>query len=373
MENAAVIWELGRTPRPSAGRRRSTAQSFKKRAAGTNGNGFLRHTFQPVWLYEGEQVTMEREFFNSLSNLCRYYDIVKPSIAGVPFPQNIYQSWQEVARRLEDRDKRLTCMIVSENKKQSVLAVAKPFGLSYDLFYIPVRAFWRWANHPEQQAITELVTVIFAYLHQVVLIPFYQENGSFMDNQYESLYQWLMEAGEDDDEESKDYREHREDTMYELRQAGARIMPLIQDPVWLTKIESTIFNYTPQDKAGQEFADLANEFLKLYKDYPKATIFDNTRPEILYPDEDDRLTPEQYTGFYWSGKDCFADELDDMINCSFQEIAVLDEPVALHLFDEMPGSRFYDFDFETRLFALIECLRDLLNDYDHEEYYATIQ
>src|SRR6185437_2889223 len=99
-------------------------------------------------------------------------------------------------------------------------------------------------------------------------------------------------------------------------------------------------------------------FLKLYKDHPKATIFDNTRPDLLCPDEDERLTPEQYTGFYWSGKDCFADELDDMINCSFQEIPVMDEPVALHLFDELPGTKFYDFDFEIRLFALMEKLRD---------------
>src|SRR6185437_5326109 len=101
-----------------AGRRRSAAQSFKKRTAGTNVNGFLRHTFQPVWLYEGEQATMEREFFNSLSNLCQFYDIVVPLTTNVSFPQNIYQSWQEVAGRLEKRDKGIICMIVSENKKQ---------------------------------------------------------------------------------------------------------------------------------------------------------------------------------------------------------------------------------------------------------------
>jgi len=372
MENTAAIWELGRTPRPSAGRRRSPKQSFKKRPNGINDYGFLRHTFQPVWLYEGEQVNMEREYFRSLSNLCRYYDIAEPSATGIPFPQNIYQSWREVAERLENRKEGLTCMIVNDNKKQSVLAVAKPFGLSNDLFYIPVRAFWKWRNCADQQPISQLVLVMFAYLYQVVKIPFYQETGSFMYNQYESLYQWLMETEEDDDEESKAYREHREDTLYELSQAGIHIMRLIQDPAWMKKIESIIFNYIPQDEAGQEFSDLANEFLKLYKDHPKATLFDNTYPELLYPEEQERLTPEQYAGFYWSGKDCFADELDDMISCTFQEMAVMDEPVALHLFDEMPGSKFYDFNFETRLFALMERLRDLLNDYDHEEYNGTI-
>ncbi|MDP9079929.1 MAG: hypothetical protein M3O71_21085 [Bacteroidota bacterium] len=368
MENAAAIREPGRTPRPSAGRKRSTAQPFKKRTRAVDHNGFLRHTFQPVWLYEGEQAIMEREYFHSLSNLCSYYGIAQPCTEQIAFPQNIYQSWLKVAGQLEQRDKDLTCMIVTENKKQAVLAVAKTFGMGNDLYYIPVRAFWRWVNSPQHQAISELITAIFAYLHQIALIPFYQENGSFMDNQYETLYQWLMEAGEDDDEEGKGNRQNQEDTLYELRQAGAHIMPIIQDPVWMTKFENVILNYIPPDDAGQEFSDLANEFLKLYKDHPMATVFDNTYPELLYADEEERITPEQYTGFYWSAKDCFTDELDDMINCSFQEIPVMDEPVIIQLFDTIPENNAYTFDFETRLFALMESLRDLLNEYDHDEH-----
>ena len=66
------------------------------------------------------------------------------------------------------------------------------------------------------------------------------------------------------------------------------------------------------------------------------------------------------------------DELNEMINCSLQEIAVMDEPTAVYLFDKLPNPDQKEFDFETRLFDLMERLRDLLNDYDHEEHHPTL-
>jgi hypothetical protein len=57
---------------------------------------------------------------------------------------------------------------------------------------------------------------------------------------------------------------------------------------------------------------------------------------------------------------------------SFQEIPVMDEPTAIYFFDQQPEPRPKEFDFENRLFDLIGRLRDLLNDYRHEEHHATI-
>jgi hypothetical protein len=81
---------------------------------------------------------------------------------------------------------------------------------------------------------------------------------------------------------------------------------------------------------------------------------------------------DEYMGFYWSDKDCFKYELLEMINCSFQERPVMDEPTAVHYLIPCPTLNRKDFDFENRLFDLIERLRDLLNDYDHEEHHPTV-
>ncbi|MDP9047199.1 MAG: hypothetical protein M3N14_03625, partial [Bacteroidota bacterium] len=152
----------------------------------------MNHSFLPVWGVEGDRERLAREFNNSLAKLCQYYNLAIPS-AALPFPQNIYHSWQAVSEAISDIDKNYHCMIIADKDKRAVISVVKTFSLN-GLYYLPVRAYWRWAQCAQQQRVAELITVIFAYLHQVVEIPFYAENGSFMDGQYDALEQWMSEA-----------------------------------------------------------------------------------------------------------------------------------------------------------------------------------
>jgi hypothetical protein len=372
MENTSTIRGTGGSTRPLARCKRSQPQSVKKRTNRADRNGFLNHSFLPVWSYVGNRERLVREFNNSLTNLCGYYGLAMPCV-NLPFPQNIYQLWRIVSAGINDVHKTYHCMIVADKGKRAVLAMVKTFQLK-GLYYIPVRAYWRWVKCAEQQRIAELLTVIFAYLHQVVEIPFYAENGSFMDSQYDALEQWLSEAEDEgqDDAEEKEWREHRENTIYELRQAGNHILRTIQNPENLQRMEQVVTGYHHRDSRELEWELLGIEFLQLYLQYPKRALPHCIYTDLVYPDEEERINCYQYTGFHWSNRDCFADEIDDMINCSFQEISVMDEPVTVQLFDKMPPKETNDFDFETRLFALMERLRDLLDDYDHEEHNATV-
>jgi hypothetical protein len=129
-------------------------------------------------VFSGNREWIAREYFHSLANLCQYYQLPVPQTT-LPFPQNIYSTWQEVEKAISAIDRNFHCMILEDKGKKAVLWVVKTFDLSHCLFYILVRAYWNWSQSAEQERITELVTVIFAYLHQVVDIPFYAENGSF--------------------------------------------------------------------------------------------------------------------------------------------------------------------------------------------------
>jgi hypothetical protein len=368
MENSPIVRRTGGTVRPPARCGRSKAKPHKKRPNGLNGNGFLNHSFQPFWGYGGNRERMVREFNSSLANLCGFYQLPLPVTTSLPFPQNIYQSWQRVAEQVAEIDKGLHCIIIGDKGKRAVLGVVKTFELN-GLYYLPVRAYWIWAKSAGHQRIADLVTVIFAYLHQVAEIPFYAENGSFMDSQYVTLEQWISETGDEgqNDVQEKEWREERENTLYELRQAGCHILRLIQNPDNLNRMEQVITDYHHQDNGELEWELLGMEFLQLYHQYPKRKLADSIRTDLVHPSEEERIACWQYTGFYWSGKDCFADELDDMINCSFQEMPVMDEPTHLHCFDTLPEPGQKEFDFESRFFSLMDRLRDLLNQYDHEE------
>jgi len=111
---------------------------------------------------------------------------------------------------------------------------------------------------------------------------------------------------------------------------------------------------------------VAKGFLSLYQQYPQRSVFDHIHSGLLYPQDEDRISAEQYISFYWSGNDCFQDCLFEMIDNHFQEIAYIDEPVHITLFDCLPSNVTPDFDFESRLFELIDNLSQLLNKYDHE-------
>jgi len=137
-------------------------------------------------------------------------------------------------------------------------------------------------------------------------------------------------------------------------------------------MEKVVTDYHHRDAHEREWELLGIEFLQLYRQYPKRSLYDCIGEDLLYPDEEERISIAQYTSFYWSDKDCFQYELIDMINGSFQETPVMDEPTTVYFFDKMPDPDRKDFDFENRLFDLIERLRDLLNQYEHEEHHPTI-
>ncbi len=373
METTAIIRRTGRAVEPSARCRRGKAQPAPKRTRRADENGFLNHSFLPFWSFSGNRERIAREYFNSLANLCKFYGFDIPQ-TDLPFPQNIYATWQTVEKQVSAVSRENHCMILQDKGKQAVLSVVKTFDLSHCLFYIPVRAYWQWSQSAEHIAITELVTVIFAYLHQVVDIPFYAQSGTFMDYQYDTLEQWVSETEDEGntDEEDKAWRQQQEDTLYELRRSGGHIMPVIKNPDWLKRMYTIVTNFHHRDKHELEWELLGIEFLQLYRQYPKRSLADGIHEDLVYPDEEERIRADEYTSFYWSDKDCFQHELLEMINCSFQERPVMDEPTAVYYFDTLPDPDRKDFDFENRLFDLIERLRDLLNNYDHEEHHPTV-
>ncbi|WP_158991721.1 hypothetical protein [Mucilaginibacter sp. L196] len=366
MENTAIIRQLRSKTRPSARCRRGSAKPVKERTERIGGNGFLNHQFKPFWAYNGDRNGVEREFFNSLSNLCGYFDLALPDVSAYAFPQNIYKSWEMANGQIKKAHKNLDCIIGQDAQHNSTLATVSCMDTGTTLYFIPVRPYWRWAQCSQQQTIAELVLVIFAYLHQVVKIPFYTEDDSCLNGHYEMIEQWINDTyGEEDNEQ--EYQDEQLDDLYTLRNAGTHIYRQLIHPHWLAQMETVILNYRHTDKWELEWELLALEFLQLYRQYPNTSVFDNIHPDLFHPEEEERIGAEEYISFYWSGRDSIIDTLDEVINNRFQEMTVMDEPVALQKFDHIPTEKNTGFDFETRLFDLIKRLSQLLNDYDNEE------
>jgi hypothetical protein len=374
MESTAGIRKTGSGIRPPARCGRGQKKPAPKRTPRLGGNGFLNHRFLPLWVYEGNPQRMQKEFFCSLTNLCTFYNLPIPATAGIGFPQNMYQAWEQVNKELREKDSNLQTMIVQDKGKRSVLAVGKTLGMGYDLYYIPIRAYWKMAGSAQHQRQVELLSVIFAYLYQVVKLPFYAESGTYIHGQYDTLYNWVFDDDLDEgNPEEVEYHQLQEDTLYKLFQAGGHILPRIASPALLQNMERVVTAFRNSSSAELELELLGIEFLILYRDYPELSLAKCTHPEMFHPDEEERISADMYTGFYWSAKDCFADEIDSMITNDFNERSVIDEPASIQTFDKIPKQQETELDFARRLFNLIERLREVLIKSDHEEYHGKVQ
>ncbi len=362
MEATTAVRNIGRQVRPFARCKRNSAQPIKKRTAGHCRNGFLTHQFKPFWAFDGNRERAKREFENSLYHLCKYYGLAIPQSANNLFPQYIYQTWQVVSEALKAKDKQLECIIASDEQHIATLATVSRYDTGMNLYYIPVRPLWHWVQSSQGQRLAELLLAICAYLHLVVQIPFYTENDSYVGCQYQMIEDWV-----NDDQEDEDDRQQQLDELYILQNAGLKLYEQIRNPHYVEQFAHIVGNFRPVDSWEQEWEAIGVGFLQLYQNYPQRSIFDNIHSGLLYPEDEDRISVDQYISFYWSGNDRFTDTLFDTINCNFQEIPYMDEPMHLQKFDRLPENDKTDFDFEDRLFEQVWKFCKLLNDHDDEE------
>jgi hypothetical protein len=368
MEASTAIRRIGRQVKPSARCKRGTAQSVAERTRRPHRNGFLKHRFLPFWQYSGNRERTEREFQNSLSNLCKHYDLQQPETVYGSFPQNIYQTQQAINEKIKAIDNKLSCIIAKDDNHIATLATVRRFDTGMTLYYIPVRPLWNWVQCSQSQPIAELLICVFAYLEQVVKVPFYTEQDSYLASQYETLEQWVN----DDIEDDETYRDIQRDELYTMQNAGLKIYAQIIKPQRLTDFEQVVKSFQCSENWQNDWHEVATKFFELYNAYPERSVFDHIHPDLLNTQGDDRIHADWYISFYWSGNDCFQDCLFDMIDNHFQEIAFMDEPAHVTLFDEAPVITAPDFDFETRLFELINELSRLLSNYDHEQREPTV-
>ena len=365
MENLCTVRQLRRKTKPTTGCGRNTAQSFKKRTARHSGNGFLNHTFKPFWLFDGNTERAETEYFRSLENLCKYYDLQIPDVSGVSFPQNIYQSWSITNERVKAINKKLDCIILKDDSHEAVLATINQFDTGRMLYYIPVKPLWKWVSEAEQQPVADVVTAIFAYLYQVVQIPMYSDYNTFLADQYRYVEDMINEEMNEDDAEDTACKEEQLDELSTLQNSGIKLGRLMDEKHRLENIEDIVLNYANSEVRDNDLAILAIEFVQLYQAYPTRNMFDAIRPDLYYPNINERIKADEYISFYWSGNDTVIETVMSMIDCSFQEMGITDEPIDVVLFDNPETAEQESFGFESRFFPLLDRLCTFLNQYDH--------
>lgn len=327
-------------------------------------DGFLRNSFLPklaqMELVEPceETVKTERDFYQSLSLVAEHYQIqpMQTQICGYPYNMALalWNLEEQLKYKVKDWEE---IKLVQQNKK-TFLTSQERYNTGATLYYIPVVPLYRLLKQKKRKQNAQLLLSVCSYLYYGVDIPYYRQENSFLHWQYEMLKEWL--TNDDESEEAFICK-------IEFDQAewiGDRMEKKIFNPANLTYFKERLNSFKCKDALDLDCLNLAQEAFALLEQYPNENVFRNARPneEAEIDDRESSVTMDTYVSFYADGKGWLHQHLIQCVNSELQEYGEIEEPCILKRFD---GSNITEnnLDFEHRLFALLEGLIDLLNNF----------
>lgn len=317
--------------------------------------GFLNHSFLPLLaeehyeLREGEKA--EQEFFQSLAYLAALYKFDLPPERNEVYPYNITLAYQHAAACLKKIRPELSLIVVQDSTHTACLATTKVFDTSCALYYINVRPLYLLLKKKESRATTELLLSLFAWLHQVVKVPWYTDKRTYLFYCYRIINQWVK----------------KKPGVSTALRAGAGIYKKIIQPQHLSMFARRVNEFVPVGSWERCLHALSRQALGLYTSYPAHSVFNMVKNNLIEPDKE-RVCLEQYLSFFWDEKNMPYHSMIGYVNTGLEKMETIDGPMAIQLFDTPQQQEHHDLDFAEKLFALVEELAHLLNRFDNEKH-----
>lgn len=343
-------------------RRRNEKNKIALRPPVSAGHGFLKHRFLPVWdgsPFQGGQHEIETAFYQSLLYLEALYKFKTPRSKARIFPFNIAGDFEAARQSLEKIDPKLTLFINMDDQQKLCLCTAMPYNTAATLFYIPVNPLNILMKNKRKRKTTDLLLSVFSYLHLVLDIPYFREESSFLN----SCYQVMKEQFDQFEDEGEEIAPDTLKKFKELETVGDKLLKKINDPFQVRQLEKRVKKFVPADKLDKQILDVAKSILKICRQFPNQTIYDHIPEHLLFPEEFDRITADQYISFYWCDEnDYISNWVFEYVNGCFENCGAIDEPVNYQVFDSPQKEPAHDLSFATAVFGTIEKLCTALND-----------
>ncbi len=350
------------------GRRPNTERQTKIRTDSNATNGFLKCTFLPK-LKTAQSVQAcektERDFYNSLSNLTKHYNIEPmPTREDYSYPYNIALGMWDVEAKLKLTNANWDSFKLIQDSKKTYFVSEERYDTGTTLYYIPIVPLFKMLHNPKHKKNAQLLISVCSYLYHIARIPYYRQEDSYLYWQYETHKDWV--EYDDETEDTETYKS----ALRKAETVGDRIEQKLYNRINLTVFEQRLSRFKSLDKFDKECWNVACNAFALYTEYPTASIFRNAPIPEQDPYNDDCenevIGMEKYISFIADTKGWLYENIKDSINNEFNEYGVMEEPTINKVFD---GSKILvgNLDFENRLFELLDDLSYLLNNYKATE------
>ena len=332
-------------------------------------NAFLKCLFLPK-LKENETVQacreskrLERDFYQSLSNLAEHYHLDPKPTRQFEYPYNLALAVHNLQQQLKNKTRDWEEIQLIKDKGKVYFTSEERYNTGATLYYIPVQPLYRLSKIKNRKKTFDLLISVYSYLYHTVNIPYYRQEASYLYWMYDMLEQWATE--DDETEESLSL-------LAEIKYAewiGDCIERKIYSPLNLQRFETRLKQFKANDHFDGKCLEVARMAFSISVNFPKSNIFRNAQVcsnDNNYDEEDDEnyenmVTMDKYISFCADAKGCLFDQLFQSVNNELQEYGQMEEPVIIKYFK---GSdvRQDNLEFEHQIFDLISRLIDLMNE-----------
>lgn len=354
---AQAVGRVRPLDKKAKGRRRNTQGQKQVCTANDVTNAFLTMQFLPR-LQEIDEVQncdkskMEREFYTSLSNICEKFEIKLPDFRDLPFPYNISESLSALRFVLKRNNKDWKEVRLIFDNNSTYFAKKERYDTGMTLYYIPVIPLYTLLHKKETFSVGKLMLSVYGYLYQILQLPYYRNDGCYLNGTYEMLENWIAEDGAD---------EETIDENLEVKEIGDFMKQKLSDPKILNSFGRLINNFKPKNDFDTKCFKIAKEFYALYKTFPHERMERKYYPLHLREESDYRertVMMDDYISFCASIKGNLFESLIESVNAELQEYDEIDEPTIFVPYDGrlIEGN---NFDFEISVFERLNKLIEL--------------
>lgn len=291
---------------------------------------------------------MEKDFYKSLSIISEKFGISPIATDDIPYPSNISVSLADLKKQLKKITNDWREVRLIQDNGSMYFAKENRFDTDMTLYYIPVIPLYTILHKKETEKAGLLLLSVYAYLYQILKIPYYRNEGCYLNNLYEILEEWA----ENDGAGKRTFRQ-----IEDAKLIGDYIQELIGNPEHLKCFGKRVRTFKTKSAFDRSSLLLAERFYAIYRKYRKTSIDRNYHPMIYREEiEDGRAVMlDDYVSFCASVKGELFNELFQTANDELQEYSSIDEPVIFapyHSTEKTPDN----FDFETDVFGRLNDL-----------------
>ncbi|WNI36474.1 hypothetical protein [Chryseobacterium sp. SG20098] len=268
---------------------------------------------------------MERNFYQSLSQLAEHYGITPAHSKHLGFPYNIAFALENIKKQLKIKVKNWEKIRLVQDNKKTYLLSEEGYNTGATLYYIPIVPPYRLSKNPNYKQATQLLQSVCSYFYHIADVPYYRQQDSYLCWMYEMISDWLIN---DETEDTPEY-------VREIKQSewiGDYMEQKIYNPLSLTLFKERINRFENRDSFETDCLLLACDTLALYEMFPDATIYRNIQRKERNTNNDDydyherTITMEKYVSFCADDKGGLFQTLFDSVNAEFQESIEIEEP-----------------------------------------------